>query len=230
MAQAIGTEVLLQPALGVETTIWDGRAGHLARELHDGVAGELSTMLLDLERFRLDQRGRESVLAEIAYMQDRVRFVLSNVRKMLYDERGLPGIEPDLVGSLARGFVSRFAQRTGIRVHVSAARSWPVALPADTALHLRWIVQEALNNVDRHSGATTVQIRFDIANASGAGRVTIRDNGRGHPEDQANSVAGFGLLGVHERAVLIGAKVTLRNRPRGGSILAITAPARSLGL
>jgi two-component system, NarL family, sensor histidine kinase UhpB len=227
MAQAIVTDALFRPALAPQP-MWEGHAAHIARELHDGVAGELSTMLLDLERFRAEQTGRRGVLAEIEQMQEQVRFVLTNVRRLLYDQRGLPGIEPDFAGSLSRGLVRRFADRTGIRVHLSVGRAWPSVLPADTALHLRWIVQEALNNVDRHSGASAVLIRLDIPAGGTAGRVTISDDGHGNPELGVN--VGFGLLGIQERALLLGAKVTVRNRRRGGSALAVTLPRRSLGL
>jgi signal transduction histidine kinase len=229
MAQAIVTDTLFRPALAPQP-MWEGHAAHIARELHDGVAGELSTMLLDLERFRVAQTGRRGVLAEIDQMQDQVRFVLTNVRKLLYDQRGLPGIEPDFVGSLGRGFVRRFAERTGIHVHLSVGRPWPHVLPADTALHLRWIVQEALNNVDRHSGAAAVLIRFDIPAGGDAGKVTITDDGHGHPDLGDGVNVGFGLLGIQERALLLGARVTLRNRRRSGSVLALTLPRRSLGL
>ena len=228
MAQAIVDDVLLRPALATQP--WEGHAAHIARELHDGVAGELSTMLLDLEKFRVSQTGRQSVLAEIAQMQDHVRFVLSNVRRMLYDQRGLPGVEPDFVGSLSRGFVRRFAERTGIRIHLSVGRAWPSVLPAETALNLRWIVQEALNNVDRHSGAKAVLIRFDLPAKADSARLTIADDGRGHADLATGFSTGFGLVGVQERALLLGARVTVRNRRRGGSVLAVTLPRRSLGL
>lgn len=229
MAQAISIETSSRPAIAPQPN-WDGLAAHIARELHDGVAGELSTMLLDLERFRVGQEGRQGVLAEIGQLQDQVRFVLSNVRRLLYDQRGLPGVEPDFAGSLGRGFVRRFAERTGIHVHLSVGRSWPRVLPAETALNLRWIVQEALNNVDRHSGARAVLIRFEVPTGGAFGKVTITDDGRGHSNLNDGGHAGFGITGIHERAVLLGAVVTVRNRRRGGSVLAVTVPSRSLGL
>ena len=229
MAQAIVVDTLFPRAVVAQPT-WDGQAAHIARELHDGVAGELSTMLLDLERFRGGQVGRQSVLAEISQLQDQVRFVLSNVRRLLYDQRGLPGVDPDFVGSLVRGFLRRFAERTGIHVHMSVGRSWPRLVPAETALHLRWIVQEALNNVDRHSGAKAVLVRLEVPAGADFGRVTITDDGHGHLDLGDGAQAGFGLIGIRERAVLLNARVAVRNRRRGGCVVAVTLPRRSLGL
>jgi len=176
--------------------------------------------------FRLGQTGRAGVLVEIAQLQDQVRFVLSNVRRLLYDQRGLPGLIPDFAGSLTRGYMRRFTERTGIHVHLSVGRTWPNLLPAETALHLRWIVQEALNNVDRHSGAKAVLVRLEVAPGGASASVIITDDGRGHADLMEG--AGFGLIGIRERAVLLDANVTVRNRRRGGSVLAVTLPARSL--
>jgi signal transduction histidine kinase len=226
MAQAIVEQALSRPAIVQPSVIQAAVGAHVARELHDGVAGELSTLLLDLERFRVGQTGRAGVLAEIAQLQDQVRFVLSNVRRMLYDQRGLPGLVPDFAGSLTRGYVRRFTERTGIHVHMSVGRTWPRLLPAETALHLRWIVQEALNNVDRHSGAKAALIRLEVLSSGGSGRVTITDDGRGHAD--LGEGAGFGLIGIRERAVLLDATVSVRNRRRSGSVLAVTLPERSL--
>ena len=230
MAQAIIDESLSLPAVAKRGGEAAGLAAHIARELHDGVAGELATMLLDLERFRADQKGRQGVLKEIAQLQDQVRFVLSNVRRLVYDQRGLAGVERDFVGGLRRGFARRFAERTGIRVHVSSARSWPRPLPADTALQLRWIVQEALNNVDRHSGARAVLIRFDMLPGGASGRLTVTDDGSGQPDLGEGVKAGFGITGIRERAVLLGARFTVRNRARGGTVLSVLLPGTSLEL
>jgi signal transduction histidine kinase len=91
-------------------------------------------------------------------------------------------------------------------------------------------VQEALNNVDRHSGATAVLVRFDVPAGGDTGIVTITDDGRGHADLTDGVHVGFGLIGIQERAVLLGARVTVRNRRRGGSVLGVTLPGRSLGL
>jgi signal transduction histidine kinase len=231
VAQAVDHETLFAASVHAQPSFDRGSStAHLARELHDGVAGELSTMLLDLERFRVAQVGRQSVLAEIALLEEQLRFVLANVRKVLYGQRGLPGIELDFAGSLRRGFVRRFADRTGLRVHLSVSRTWPQAMPAETALNLRRIVQEALNNVDRHSGARSVLVRFDLPANGDWGVLSVADDGRGYPNLTDGLQAGFGLVGIQERAVLLGAWTAVSNRRRGGGKLTVTMPRGVLGL
>jgi two-component system sensor histidine kinase DegS len=220
----LGFQPSLQPAWSQEDSV-----AHIARELHDGVSGELSTMLLDLERFRAGQVGRKSVLAEIAQLQEQVRFVLANIRRLLYDQRGMPTMEPDFVGSIRRGFARRFTERTGVRVHVSVGRGWPALVPSDAALTLRRILQEALNNIDRHSGARSVLIRFDVRPGDEYAVVTVSDDGQGYRDLGEGLQPGFGLVGIEERAVLLGGRVTVSNRRRGGSGLKLLLPRRSVG-
>lgn len=198
----------------------------LARELHDGVAGELATMLLELERFRAEQVGRQGVLVEIARMQDQLRYVLANVRQLVYVQRDLSASETHFIESLRTGLISRFAERTGIRTHLRVGRAWPRALPAETALNLRRIVQEALNNVDRHSGARSVLIRLDVPAGSDWATLKVMDDGRGTD----GAPPGFGLVGIAERALLIGAQASFGNRRRGGSVLTVKVPRRTLML
>ncbi len=215
----------------VQPQLWDsGATAHLTRELHDGVAGELSTMLLDLERFRAEQTGRQSVLAEISQLQNQVRFVLSNVRQLIYERRGMPSVEHDFAGTVRRGLVRRFTERTGVQVSLSVARSWPRQLPAETALNLDRILQEALNNVDRHSGATSVRIRFDLSPTGDSGVITVTDDGRGFISPADGARGSFGLAGIQERSLLLGAQATITNGRRGGSVMTVSVPRRSLGL
>ena len=186
-------------------------------------------MLLNLERFRAGQVGRQSVQVEIARFQEELRSVLANVRALLNGQRGLPGVDPDLVGSLRLGLIRRFAQRTGLRIHLSVASDWPREVPAETSRQIHRIVQEALNNVDRHSGARSVLIRF--AMVDGAGVMRILDDGRGSGEiEEDRSVHGLGLVGIRERAALLGGRLVLANRRCGGTILSVTISRKSLGL
>ena len=156
--------------------------------------------------------------------------VLSNVRQLLYTERELPGVDPDFVGSLRRGLARRLSERAGLRVHVSASSDWPRDLPADTAVNMRRIVQEALNNVMRHSGASAVLIRFSIAAGGESGLLTVSDDGRGYPRQADGWQPGFGMVGIQERALLLGARIDVSERRRGGGTLTVTIPRRRLSL
>jgi signal transduction histidine kinase len=201
---------------------------HLVRELHDGVAQDLATMLLDLEHFRGHQAGRLSVLNQINQLQDQLRMTLTNIRSLIYDQRDLHSADFDFTGNIRKGIIKRFGERTGIDIKLSVSRNWPRVISAPSAYNLHRIVQEALNNISRHSGATRARIRFEVDLLAGIGVITVRDNGRGFPGPDEGWRSGLGLLGIGERAVLLGASARVENPRSGGSALIVSLPLRSL--
>jgi len=84
------------------------------------------------------------------------------------------------------------------------------------------ILQEALTNAARHSGATAVEIRL----CQEAGRVLLEvaDNGRGIADDRIAASSSLGLLGMRERARLLGGEVTIRGNPGAGTTVAVILP------
>src|SRR5882672_6296548 len=134
----------------------------LARELHDRVAQTLTTMLIELENFKVEQTGRQSVLRQLDELQVSTRDVLSNLRTVLYGLRGETGIEEGFADAI-RTMLSRFQERTQVNVILSVAPSWPARLRSPAALNVYRIIEEALTNVRLHSGAHTVQVALGTA-------------------------------------------------------------------
>jgi signal transduction histidine kinase len=90
----------------------------------------------------------------------------------------------------------------------------------DVELTLFRIAQEAINNALKHAQPTRVQL--SLKQQPAGIELAIRDNGRGF--DAAHTKLGFGLTGIHERAALIGAQVTLTSRPTQGTSLIVHLP------
>src|SRR6202171_6865836 len=109
---------------------------HRARELHDRVAQILATMLLDIERFKLEQTGRASVQRQFDLMQEWTRDALANVRDLVYDLRDDSLSGSDFPTLLRTGLLEPFAERTGIQVRIVVADEWPTQLPSATAFDL----------------------------------------------------------------------------------------------
>src|SRR2546430_17430392 len=82
-----------------------------ARELHDRVTQTLTTMLIELENFKVEQTGRQSVLRQLDGLQGSTREVLSNLRTVLYDLRGEEGIAEAFIES-GLGLLATFQERT----------------------------------------------------------------------------------------------------------------------
>jgi two-component system sensor histidine kinase DegS len=99
-------------------------------------------------------------------------------------------------------------------------------LPEEVAITLFRIIQEALRNVWRHSGATSAEINIEWFDKST--RVTVSDNGQGFTlPDKVGDLAKFGklgLAGMQERAQLVGGTLAVQSAPGKGTTLTVEAP------
>lgn len=198
----------------------------VARELHDQVAQNLTALLMQTQVFMREQRGRQDVVDQFSFVQTSVREVLNNVRQMLSDLRGKPGLADDLIQALKEGLIPTWHSRTGLNVNLWVSRSWPVALPPETCIHIYRIIQEALTNARKHGAANNVFIALKASNERFV--VSIRDDGRGIPCDDPERSIGMGILGMRERAALLGGTLTLRSRPAGGTAVSLSIPKEVL--
>lgn len=177
----------------------------LARELHDRVAQTLTTMLIELENFKVEQKGRQSVLRQFDELQESARGVLSNLRHVLYDLRGQTGREEGFAEAV-RALLVRFQERTQVTANLSVSPSWPADLRSQAALNILRIIEEALANVRMHSGAKSVEVALRPASA-GHLAVEVKDDGRGTDTDGGRRELGLGFLGMRERALILGGRL-----------------------
>ncbi|HSP08800.1 MAG TPA: ATP-binding protein [Candidatus Dormibacteraeota bacterium] len=198
---------------------------HLARELHDRVAQTLAGMLIDLEQFKADQTGRAGVLRQIDLLQEWTRDALANVRDVVYDLRGEAISGTEFPKILRTALLEPFARRTGIGVRMLVTDAWPVQLPAATATDLYRIVQEALQNAYRHSGARQIEITLGLNTVAQLIEVTVTDDGRGLPAF-GELRPGHGLVGMRERAVLMGGELETVAVSSGGTSIRVVIPVR----
>lgn len=200
----------------------------IARELHDDLGQRLSALKMDMAMLGADVReGRSTagLLNEIAGMNEviddtvaSVRRIASDLRPALLDELGmLPAIE-----WLANDFSSRY----GLAVTVEGVDA---DVPEQTAIALFRVVQEALSNVIRHADATAVQIC--LAQEGKQIRLRVQDNGVGwdkapHADEPRKSL---GLLGIRERARLLGGSVSIDSARGEGFCLMVAIPYENGG-
>jgi two-component system, NarL family, sensor histidine kinase UhpB len=196
---------------------------HLARELHDRVAQTLATMLLDLERFKAEQTGRAGVLRQFDLIQEWTRDALANVRDLVYDLRGETISGSDFPNLLRNGLLEPFTLRTGIEARMIVDDGWPAQLPAATAIDLYRIVQEALQNAYRHSGARQIEIKLGLSPGRRLIELTVTDDGRGFPAF-GELRPGHGLVGMRERAVLLGGELETAAMATGGTSIRVAIP------
>jgi signal transduction histidine kinase len=199
----------------------------LGRELHDGVVQGLLAIeiQLDLIRRRAPQDGA-GVKEQLAELQGRLRSEVTGLRTLLQQTRGsdlegaqLPGVLDDIVG--------RFERESGIAAtYVSDVCD--LRLPARVCGEIVRILQEALVNVQRHSGAHHVTVRF--AGNPDRFELCIEDDGRGFVGKTAGPAPATARavrppVVIHERAKSIGGSVRVAPAARGAR-LEITLPRR----
>jgi len=195
----------------------------LARELHDRVAQTLTTMLIDLENFKMEQLelgDQQGALRQIAELQESTREALKNLRGVLYDLRGRTGIEEDFTRAV-RGLLGSFQEKARFNVMFSVSQSWPSELRSEVAIDLFRIIEEALTNVRRHSGAGVVEVALGTA-FDGQLAVEVKDDGRGFESEAGPCEPGLGLVGMRERAFILGGRLEVESvRGRGTTVRAI---------
>jgi two-component system NarL family sensor kinase len=193
----------------------------LAREIHDTLAQSLTAIALhlegglhQLERSPTEARERlERALATCRASLEEARRSVLNLRTVPLAERPLPAA----LAALGRAFTSE----TGIRVRMRVADGDCTGLPLRTEGELYRIAQEALANVRRHAKASEVIVTLQ-ADARGV-RLTVRDDGVGFTPGAARD-GRYGLLGMRERAALLGGRLRIASRPGQGTTIRATVP------
>ena len=168
--------------------------GRVARELHDSISQILVGVryALDLAQRRL-QRGDVRAGDSLRKGQDSLATAIQEVRRISRDLR--PGTLDDLgLAPALRALVDEFSERTGISSELETV-VFRNRLDEDAKITLFRVAQEALTNIERHSGATHVAIR--IAGHKSGATLRIQDNGHGFQIDRATG--GLGLRNMQER-------------------------------
>jgi len=204
---------------------------HIARELHDDLGQSLTALKMDLSLIQRamtrDAFDRAEVNERIAVMARLIDDTVASVRRIAANQR--PAMLDDLgllaaIDWLADDFSQRYAIAVKRHVDVGAA-----VFSHDTSTALFRIVQEALTNVARHADATLVTLALRVADD--ACTLVIADDGRGAPhapsEGGAHARQHFGLLGIRERAHMLGGIVSTGD-PGKGFRISITFPVNAL--
>jgi two-component system sensor histidine kinase UhpB len=194
----------------------------VARELHDEMGGRLTALRFELDLLRREippifTPRAEQMAALIHETAEAVRRIATDLRPSVLDDFGL--------GAAIEHELSSFERRTGIASTLAVPEHEP-ALDGGQTIAVYRIVQEALTNVARHSGATHVRIELRMEDEQLV--VEVTDDGRGITPDQATGAHSLGLVGVRERAYALGGTVEVHGHP-GGTRLQLRVPPRRSG-
>jgi signal transduction histidine kinase len=197
----------------------------VAVELHDELGQSLTAIKINLQ---LSQRLKDKALADINLENihiveealQQVRRLATNLRPSMLDDLGL--------AAALQWITEQSANRSGFSVVFHHVRSQP-RLAADIETACFRIVQEALTNIARHAQAKQVEIRLDRQDDHVTLRITDDGCGFNLDEMRTRALAGdsIGVLGMQERATLVGGELTIETAPGHGSTVQLRAPWRN---
>lgn len=195
--------------------------GRIARELHDTLLQGLSgvTMQLHALKRRMPEGGAaaslDGIIEDAAACAGEARRSLQELR----GERQPAGAMAAKLHALAR----RVVGQADVELRLRCGQGLPELAP-EVEFDLLRIAQEALSNVVRHAGASSVEV--DLDERAGGVVLRVADDGRGFDPRAAGAEAHFGLVGMRERAAQIGAKISLASAPGRGAVVEVLVPRR----
>lgn len=173
-------------------------------------------MLVELENFKSEPVGWGDVLLRLDTVQASTRQVLQNLRELLHDLRGEETVSDSFVDAVG-ALLTRFEEKTRISAQLSVLPGWPDSLTTPAAINLYRIIEEALANVRRHSGARAVRIVLEPFSDNQVSLI-VGDDGRGVEADP-NRPDGMGTAGMKERAVILGGVLRIESKAGDGTIV-----------
>lgn len=182
----------------------------LARDIHDSLGHHLTAVVVQLE-MATTFRGRDPVKADksVADAYESARRALAEVRTAVQVVRAQDHFDlPKALRQLADDTA------TALTVEGTATGS------AQVLTTLFRAAQESVTNAKRHADASTVQMRLTFTDR--AARLDVTDDGRGFDPD--SRTVGFGLLGMRERAELVGGRLEVHSQPGTGTRVTVTVP------
>jgi PAS domain S-box-containing protein len=198
----------------------------ISREIHDELGQMLTGIKMDLRwmEHRLDEFGDDRrvnpILDKLVATAELTDATVKAVQRIAAELR--PGILDNLGLPTALQYeAAQFEARTGIACRLVVPGD-ELTLRPEVATAFFRIFQEALTNVTRHAKATAVEVELQ-PEADGC-RLEIRDNGRGMAGVELTNLKSLGLLGMQERASLLGGGALFAPRPGGGTVVTIRIP------
>ena len=199
----------------------ENERSRIARELHDDLNQRLALL-----SFEMDQLGQEMPSSPDEFRRrmrelwNSIRFISTDINRIAYQLHPSKLDTLGLVPAL-RGLCNEVSTHHPVQVEF-INRDIPESLSKDIALCIFRIVQEALSNVIKHSGAREARVK--LIGSYQAIRLSIADPGTGFEIDLVRKRGGLGLISMQERLRLVGGEISIKSRPLYGTEINVQIP------
>lgn len=199
----------------------------IALDLHDNVAQNLASLKIACDTvFDQETNISESTLKKFREFSSLLKTGINSIRELAYNLRP-PGLDQLGIIKTLSQLCSEFTAAYRIRTDFQSWGIESLKLSYDTQINLYRLLQEALSNVKKHSGANFVNIKLVSSHPNIILR--IEDNGKGFNVDRRSEEAvnekRMGLQGMHERARMLGGRMKIISRPSEGTRVIIEVPS-----
>jgi two-component system sensor histidine kinase UhpB len=188
----------------------EGERRRIARELHDELGQALTAVVLQLDR--------AATSAEIVEARETVRASLEEVRGIARRLRPDALVDLGLASALA-ALTNDLTRRTGLQVRRHISPDVPPLGPEEELVVYR-VAQEAMTNVVRHAGVRHARLALEVRD----GHVELEVGDEGSGFDPGRALEGAGLLGMRERALLVGARLDVESAVGEGTTVRLRLP------
>jgi PAS domain S-box-containing protein len=217
-----GQRMLLLARLAVAE---ESERRRLARDLHDQLGQQLTALRLTLEMLKTQPVGHDELRVQVETLHELARQLDQDVAFRVWELRPT-ALEDEGLHSALTNYVRNWAKHFGINAQLHTNRETGDRLPPLIETTIYRLAQEALNNVAKHARANHVDVVLE-RNAD-EWSLIIEDNGVGFdPSSAEPERRGFGLVGMRERAALVGAQLQVESAPGRGTTVILRMPAVS---
>ena len=195
----------------------------IARELHDQLGQQLTALRLTLEMLKAQSVERTEIRVQVETLEALALQLDQDVAFRVWELRPTALEDLGLQAALTN-YVRNWSKHFGIRAQLHTGRSTGERLTSEVETVIYRLAQEALNNVAKHARADHVDVALERSSEHLS--LIIEDNGVGFDLSNAETAAhGLGLIGMRERAALVGADLQIESTPGRGTTVIVRALA-----
>jgi PAS domain S-box-containing protein len=209
--------------LAAITTAQEDERRRMALDLHDHFGQQLTALRLRIGVLGVRTAGDDGFGDLIEEIQELVSRLDSDVDALAWGLRP-PSLDDIGLAASLGDYISEWSRRFGIPVRFDTSRFGRKRLAASSETHLYRITQEILTNIFKHAKAESVDITLE--RRDGSVKLTVTDNGVGFEpkKHKPSGGSGLGLIGMRERAAILGGSTEIDSRPGKGTTIVVTIP------
>jgi signal transduction histidine kinase len=202
--------------------IQENERKYIARELHDETSQSLTSLKLGLQVIEQKSAGHEQLMEQVIKLKGLADETLESLHRLAVNLRPASLDHLGLIDALT-GLIESTQQRSGLTAHfktMDAKQMVPLTEEIETSIYR--IVQESITNVVRHAHATYVDVILEWQEDKIV--VIVEDDGVGIDMQQASEKGRLGMIGMQERAEMLGGRLLVDSTPQVGTTLVVEIP------